>query len=101
MGSPEELIERNANYLALTLKPVDGKVFEIVRKMGFEPVLDNHKNVEVRVEHTYDVQEILNAIKDAGALYLGLDVRNPNLEEVFLKLTGEALREDPPEMEPK
>jgi len=69
--------------------------------MGFDPVLDNHKNVEVRVEHTYDVQEILNAIKDAGALYLGLDVRKPNLEEVFLKLTGEALREDPPEMEPK
>ena len=101
IGSPGELIENNANYLALTLKPVDGKVFEIIRKMGFEPVLDNHKNVKVRVEHTYDVQEILKAIKDAGALYLGLDVRKPNLEEVFLKLTGEALREDPPEMEPK
>ena len=101
IGSPGELIENNANYLALTLKPVDGKVFEIIRKMGFEPVLDNHKNVKVRVEHTYDVQEILKAIKDAGALYLGLDVRKPNLEEVFLKLTGEALREDPPEVEPK
>jgi ABC-2 type transport system ATP-binding protein len=97
-GSPRELIESNANYLALTLKPVDGKVFEIVRKMGFEPVLDNHKNIRVRVEHAYDVQKILSAIKDAGALYQGLDVRKPNLEEVFLKLTGEALREDPPEM---
>ena len=101
MGSPGELIENNANSLLLTLQSVDEKAFEIVRKMGFEPVLDNHKNVKVRVGHTYDVQEILNAIKDAGALYLGLDVRNPNLEEVFLKLTGEALREDPPEMEPK
>jgi ABC-2 type transport system ATP-binding protein len=99
MGSPGELIERNANYLALTLKPGDGKVFDIVRKMGFEPVLDNHKNIRVRVEQTYDVQKILNAIKDDGALYLGLDVRKPNLEEVFLKLTGEALHEDPLEME--
>ncbi|MDQ7788231.1 MAG: ABC transporter ATP-binding protein [Thermodesulfovibrionales bacterium] len=99
MGTPGELIERNANYLSLTLKPIDEKVFEIVRKMGFGPVLDNHKNIKVRVEHTYDVQKILNAIKDAGALYLGLDVRKPNLEEVFLKLTGEALREDPDEME--
>ena len=98
MGSPAELIESNANYLALTLKPVDEKVFEIIRKMGLEPVLDNHKNIKVRVEHTYDVQKILNAIRDAGALYLGLDVRKPNLEEVFLKLTGEALREDPLEM---
>ena len=99
MGSPWELIESNANYLVLTLQSVDEKVFEIVRKTGFEPFLDNHKNIKVRVEHTYDVQKILNAIKDAGALYLSLDVRKPNLEEVFLKLTGEALREVQPEME--
>jgi ABC-2 type transport system ATP-binding protein len=101
MGSPEELIESNAHYLALTLQSVDEKVFEVVRKMGFDPVLDNHKYIAVRVEHTDDVQKILNAIKDAGALYLGLDVRKPNLEEVFLKLTGEALREDSSEMEAK
>jgi hypothetical protein len=28
-------------------------------------------------------------------LLLSLDVRKPDLEEVFLKLTGEALRKDP------
>ena len=95
MGSPGELIEGNANYLVLTLQSVDEKVFEIVRKMGFEPVHDNHRNIKVRVEHTDDVQKILNAIKEAGASFLGLDVRKPNLEEVFLKLTGEALHEDP------
>ena len=98
MGTPGELIENNANYLVLTLKPVDEKVLEIVRKMGFEPLLDSQKNIKVRVEHTYGVQKILNAIRDAGALYLSLDVRKPNLEEVFLKLTGEALQEDSPEM---
>jgi len=98
MGSPGELIENNANYLALTLQSVDEMAFEIVRKMGFEPVHDNHKDIKIRVEHTDDVQKILNAIKNAGVLYLGLDVRKPNLEEVFLKLTGEALREDPPEV---
>ena len=101
MGSPAELIEGNANYLVLTLKPVDEKIFEIIRRMGLEPVLDNHKNIKVRVEHTYDVQKILNAIRDAGALYLELDVRKPNLEEVFLKLTGETLREDLLEMATK
>ena len=40
-------------------------------------------------------EEILNAIKAGGATFLGLDVRKPNLEEVFLKLTGETLHEDP------
>jgi len=95
MGSPEALIENNANYLVLTLKPVDEKTVEIVRKMGYEPVHDNHKDVTVRVGDTDDVQKILNAIKDAGASLLSLDVRKPNLEEVFLKLTSAVLRKDP------
>jgi ABC-2 type transport system ATP-binding protein len=101
MGSPGELIEGNANYLVLTLQSGDENIFEIVRKMGFGPVFDNHKNIKVRVDHTNDVQKILNAIGDAGVLCPGLDVGKPNLEEVFLKLTGEALREDSPEMAAK
>jgi ABC-2 type transport system ATP-binding protein len=101
MGSPEELIESNANYLVLTLKSVDEKAFEIIQKMGFEPVHDNDTNIKVRVEHADDVQKILNAIKDAGASVLSLDVRRPNLEEVFLKLTRDALREGPAEGVPE
>jgi len=95
MGSPAELIEKNINYLVLTLQSVDEKAFEIIRKMGYEPVLNAHEEIKTSVEHTDDVQKILSAIKNAGALYLGLDVRKPNLEEVFLKLTGEALRDGP------
>jgi len=95
MGSPGELIGNNANYLVLTLQFVDEKAFEIVRKMGFATVHDDHKNIKIRMEHTDDVRKILNAIKDAGTSLLSLDVRKPNLEEVFLKLTGEALREGP------
>jgi ABC-2 type transport system ATP-binding protein len=93
MGSPAELIENNTDFLILTLQSVDEKVFEIVRNMGFKPVLDNHREIKTRVEHTDDVQKILSAIKDAGASYLGLDVGKPNLEEVFLKLTGETLHD--------
>jgi ABC-2 type transport system ATP-binding protein len=95
MGSPGELIESNANYLVLTLQAVDEKAFDIVRKLGFEPIHDDHKNIKIKVGHTDDVQRILSANKDAGASLLSLDVRKPNLEEVFLKLTGEALREGP------
>jgi ABC-2 type transport system ATP-binding protein len=95
MGSPGELTESNANYLVLTLLSVEEGVFEIVQKMGFDPVRDDHKDIKVRVERTDDVQKILSAIKDAGASFLSLDVRKPNLEEVFLKLTGGALREGP------
>ena len=95
MGSPGELIESNANYLVLTLQFADEKAFEIVRKMGFEPVQDYRNNIKLRVEHADDVRKMLNAVKDAGTSLHSLDVRKPNLEEVFLKLTGEALREGP------
>jgi ABC-2 type transport system ATP-binding protein len=95
MGSSGELIESNANYLVLTLQFTDDKAIEIVRKMGFEPVQDHRNNIKVRVEHADDVQKVLNAIKDAGTSLHSLDVRKPNLEEVFLKLTGEVLREGP------
>jgi ABC-2 type transport system ATP-binding protein len=93
MDSPGELIHNNADYQILTLQSADEKVFEIVRKIGFDPVLINHNNIRIKVAHTEDVQQILSVIKDAGALYRGLDVRKPNLEEVFLKLTGEALHD--------
>ena len=49
--------------------------------------------IHVRVAHTDDIRKILNAIEDAGASFLSMDVRKPNLEQVFLKLTGEALHQ--------
>jgi ABC-2 type transport system ATP-binding protein len=91
MGSPGRLILDNANYQVLTLHSVDEHAFEIIRNMGFDPVNANQGDIRIRVEQTDDVQKILNSIRDAGAMYHGLDVRRPNLEEVFLKLTGEAL----------
>jgi ABC-2 type transport system ATP-binding protein len=94
MGSPDELIESNANYLVLTLKTIDETSFGIIQRMGFEPVHDNHENIKVRVGHPDDIRKIVDTLKDAGASLLSLDVRKPNLEAVFLKLTGEALRED-------
>ena len=96
-GSPAQLIENHANYLVLTLQSVDANAFEIIRRIGFEPVYDSHQDLKVRVEHPEDILKTLNAIKDAAASFLSLDVRRPNLEEVFLKVTGEALHPGPAE----
>jgi len=52
--------------------------------------------LKLRVEHTDEVRKILSALAEAGTSALGLDVRKPNLEAVFLKLTGEELREGAP-----
>jgi ABC-2 type transport system ATP-binding protein len=93
-GSPAELIESNVDYLVLTLQSVEKNVFELVRKAGFEPVRTDPHNITVQVGKPDDIRTILTAIKDAGASFVGMDVRKPNLEEVFLKLTGAAFRED-------
>ena len=95
MGSPEEIIQTNAKYLVLTLKSADERALEIVRTMGFEPVQDDHRNITVNVEHSSDVRKILNALTDAEASFLTLDVRNPSLEAVFLELTGRAVTGPP------
>jgi ABC-2 type transport system ATP-binding protein len=93
LDSPGNLTEGNANYMVLTLQSVDESASGIIQKIGFEPVPDNHRNLKVRLAHADDVQKILSALQASGATFLGLDVRKPNLEEVFLKLTGEALYE--------
>jgi ABC-2 type transport system ATP-binding protein len=88
MGPPEELIRANAKYLVLTLKSADERAIETVRTMGFEPVQDDHGNITVKVDHPSDVRRILNALTDAEASFLTLDVRKPSLDAVFLELTG-------------
>ena len=93
MDCPGNLTESNANYMVLTLQSADEKASGIIRKIGFEPVHDNHRNLKVRLERADDVQKVLSALQVGRATFLGLDVRKPNLEEVFLKLTGEALHE--------
>ena len=92
-GSPDELMENSANELSLTLRSADANVFTIVRETGFDPVRHNTHSIKVRVKRSDDVRKILDAVKGAGSSLLSLDVRKPNLEEVFLKLTGEVLNE--------
>jgi len=92
-GAPDALIERNANYLDVILTSVDAHGVDMIRRLGFEPVRDVNKRVRIRVKGAEDVHGILGAIMAAGATLSGLDVRKPNLEEVFLSLTGAALHE--------
>jgi len=92
-GSPNELIEASENDMRLTLKAVNESHVELIRTMHFEPVHDDENNITVRVRDTGDVHAILNALHDAGTALPGMDVRKPNLEEVFLALTGETLHD--------
>ena len=95
LGSPAELVEKHATSPLLTLQSADARVPEILRAMGFQPVLDHGGDIIVALKRTDDLREMLNAVKDAGACCSALNLRRSNLEEVFLKLTGEALHDGP------
>ncbi len=92
-GSPDELIDRYAPYLSLTLRTVTEGTIEAIRRMKFEPVRDARSGITFRVKRTEDVREVLRTIEIAGMPLPGVEVRRPSLEEVYLGLTGGDLRE--------
>lgn len=91
IDSPGRLTEKHAEHMRLTLKSVDAAALTLIQKMGFSPARTGDESICVPVKTTDDVRSILGEIHKAGLSLLGLDVRKPNLEEVFLKLTGEPI----------
>jgi ABC-2 type transport system ATP-binding protein len=93
-GSPDRVVQKNAKYQVLTLKGVDEAAFKLIAGMGFDPQRNNHRNLCVKVGRTEEVLAILEHLKNQKIGYVSFDVRMPNLEEVFLMLTGETLVAD-------
>ncbi len=87
--SPARLTEKHADHMRLTLGSSDAAAPALIRKMGFEPTRTSDESICVQVNDADDVRAILGEIERAGLSLRGIDVRKPNLEEVFLKLTEE------------
>ena len=87
IDSPARLTEQNAEKAQLTLESIDASALGLIRKMGFVPTRTDDGNVQVPVAGAEDVRAILEEMHRAGLALPGLDVRKPNLEAVFLKLT--------------
>ena len=87
MDSPAKLTEEHAEQMRLTLKSIDAAAVGLIKNLGFHPVPKGEDNLCVPVKTPDDVRSILAEIERSGLALGGLDVRKPNLEEVFLKLT--------------
>jgi ABC-2 type transport system ATP-binding protein len=88
IDSPAKLTEDHADQMRLTLKSIDAAAVGVIRKLGFAPVPLDDGNLCVPVKAPDDVRRILDEVAKAGLAIGGVDVRKPNLEEVFLKLTA-------------
>ncbi|MCC7327869.1 MAG: ABC transporter ATP-binding protein [Burkholderiales bacterium] len=87
MDSPAKLTEEHAEQTRLTLTSIDATAVGLIRSLGFSPIPKGNDSLSVPIKTPDDVRRILAEIERAGLALGGLDVRKPNLEEVFLKLT--------------
>ncbi len=95
-GTPEELVsslEGIRRIVATLRNPVEyGEVVEI---SGVERVVPEGRDLVVHCENRPGVvADVVGAVVRAGGDVTDLSVRRPNLEDVFVKLTGEALRDE-------
>jgi ABC-2 type transport system ATP-binding protein len=89
IDTPAKLTEEHAEKMRLTLKSVDAAAVGLIQNLGFRPIPQGDDNLCVTVKTPEDVRRILEEIERSGLALGGVDVRKPNLEEVFLKLTAE------------
>ena len=95
-GTPEELVSslRGVRRIVATLRnPVDYGEVEVVS--GVERAVPEGRDLVVHCEDRQGiVAEVVGAIVRAGGEITDLSVRRPNLGDVFVKLTGEALKRE-------
>ena len=95
-GTPEELVSslKGVKRIVATLRnPVEyAAVGEVV---GVERVVPEGRDLVVHCEDRQGiVADVVAGLVRAGGDITDLSVRRPNLEDVFVKLTGEALKDE-------
>lgn len=83
-GSPEALLQRHFDGVMVHLPVTSVDPAQL-------PMAAVVVNEQVEV-HTKEVDETIQQLARAGISLDGLQVKSPNLEDLFLKLTGHALR---------
>jgi ABC-2 type transport system ATP-binding protein len=95
-GTPEKLVSslRGVKRIVATLRnPVE---YALVGEVaGVQRIVPEGRDLVVHCEDRSGlVAEVVGALVSAGGDITDLSVRRPNLEDVFVKLTGEALSSD-------
>ena len=93
-GSLEELIDKHGEGSVLRIKDCRSKeIIDILKSHGFDVITEGNGDFAVKIDYKERVLEILAILKHECIDYGTIDIRQSNLEEIFLKLTGAKLRE--------
>ena len=90
-GTTNELIDNHFKTINVTIKGGEEGVGQIAKDMGMPIKSIENGNITVEAAGNDQIVEFLNNLKIKNVSYLSMDIRKPNLEELFLVLTGEEL----------
>jgi ABC-2 type transport system ATP-binding protein len=93
-GTTTELIDEHFKTVNVLIRGATEAVGALARSMGIRDVVEANGTVSIQAVSNEQIVEFLNNLKLKGVSYQGMDIRKPNLEELFLALTGEALVEE-------
>lgn len=92
-GSVDTLIDRYGKGQILTFDGAGKKLASFLGKAGMDVRWSGSGTVSTMIGEGKDLLGILELVRGGGFRYNGINVRRSNLEEVFLTLTGEKLKE--------
>jgi ABC-2 type transport system ATP-binding protein len=93
-GSVDELIELHGSGLLLTFKEAGEGLISALKKMNYKTKERKNHDITINIQDKDELVNLLDNLKLRKLKYKEINVRRSNLEEVFLKLTGETLRGD-------
>jgi ABC-2 type transport system ATP-binding protein len=92
-GSVEELIDRHGSGLTLVIHGAVGDLNGFFEEHGLRSA-ECRDDLCIKIKDHDELLRVLQELKDHDVKFKEVNVRRSNLEEVFLKLTGEILAED-------
>ena len=96
-GSKDELVEMisGKTEISLTLESPDQEVLKALGNMeGIESLEQQEDQIRIQCENAdLILADIIARVAAAGSHLRTVDVKKPNLETVFLQMTGKALRD--------
>jgi ABC-2 type transport system ATP-binding protein len=93
-GTPEELITRYGQRNLLVLKNTDKAAVPLIETLGLGADFDSDAgDVKITLNSSLDVSEIVRALTLKQIAFGELQLKRSSLEDVFLNLTGETLKE--------
>ncbi len=92
LGTPDELKARvGGDVITIATTDNAASAAELASKFGLTPAADNGT---LRIEVSDGAAVIPRLVRDLSAQVTAVTLRRPSLDDVFLKLTGRAIREE-------